>query len=167
MARPPELAGGFAEMPHVTAIGATALVAAAGPVTIPLVAGWNLVSLPQVPDNPDPAAVLASIAGSYEEAQAFDGCSASPTRIFDPTASSGNTLTAIDQRIGAWIKMTSPGALSVSGTAPSSTSLHLCAGLNLVGYPLAAELPVTTVLAPIAGKFSRVYGFNASKPADP
>ena len=44
---------------------------------------------------------------------------------------------------------------------------HLCPGLNLVGYPLATELPVTTVLAAIAGKFSRVYGFNAAKPNDP
>jgi YD repeat-containing protein len=57
--------------------------------------------------------------------------------------------------------------LSVSGTPPTNTSLQLCRGLNLVGYPLAEPLPITSVLAPIAGKFSRVYGYDATNASDP
>jgi hypothetical protein len=135
--------------------------------SMPLQPGWQLVSLPVVPGNTSPSAVLASITSQLQEAQAFDGCSGTPTRVFDPTASSGNTLSSIDQSMGVWIKMTTPANLTLSGTAPTTTTIHLCSGLNLVGYPLATELPPTTVLAPIAGKFSRVYGYNASQPDDP
>lgn len=135
--------------------------------SLPLQAGWQLVSLPVVPGNTAPSAVLASITSQLEEAQAFDGCSASPARVFDPTASSDNTLTSIDPSIGVWVKMTAPASLSLSGTAPTTTSMHLCSGMNLVGYPLPTELPVSTVLSPIAGKFSRVYGYSAARPNDP
>jgi hypothetical protein len=158
------LANPLFDLTRMTPSHYTAFAQAAGG-GIALTPGWQLVSIPVVPGNTSPAAVLSSIDGHYEEAQAFDGCAASPTRVFDPTATTGNTLTVIDQRIGVWIKMTSPGTLSVSGTPPTNTSLQLCRGLNLVGYPLAEPLPITSVLAPIAGKFSRVYGLAQARAA--
>jgi hypothetical protein len=53
---------------------------------IALDAGWQLVSIPVVPVDTAPAAVLASLGDGYEIVRAHDGCDALPARVYDPTA---------------------------------------------------------------------------------
>lgn len=137
------------------------------PDQIPLLAGWNLISLPKQPDSVDPAAVLSSISGSYDVAHAYDACSANPWRTFDPADPSGSSLTAIDHRMGVWVRVTAAATLAVTGTEPAETSIHLCQGWNLIGYPLSQPRPVLAALSSIAGKFQRVYGWDPADPADP
>jgi hypothetical protein len=140
-----------------------------GPLDVPLALGWNLISVPEVPSDTSPAVVLASIAGKYNLVYAYDGCDAAdPWKLYDPTAPPpASDLTAIDHKIGFWIDMTAAGTLNVAGTQPTSTSIRLCRGWNLIGYPLARTQPVAQALASIAGKYTLVFAYDPTDPTDP
>ena len=140
-----------------------------GPLDVPLVTGWNLVSIPEEPADTDPAAVLASIAGKYNLVYAYDRCDdEDPWKLYDPAASPPtNDLTAIDHRIGFWIEMTDAAILSVSGTQPTSTVIPLCRGWNLIGYPRQEPLPVAEALASIEGKYTLVFAWDPTDTTDP
>jgi hypothetical protein len=62
---------------------------------------------------------------------------------------------------GLWLQTTEAVALPVAGTAHLSTTLALCAGWNLIGYPLTTPQLVGAALASIAGKYSRVVAYDA------
>ncbi|MCC7354726.1 MAG: hypothetical protein IT330_13345, partial [Anaerolineae bacterium] len=68
---------------------------------------------------------------------------------------------------GLWLRATSATALTITGTAPITTTIPLCLGWNLVGYPAATPAPLPAALASIAGKYDLVYAYNASDAADP
>jgi RHS repeat-associated protein len=135
---------------------------------IALVPGWNLISLPAEPDNIDPASVLSSISGQLAVAWAYDACSADPWRRHAPAAPAGeNSLQSIDHRIGLWVEAAAPATLAVSGSLPAETTIQLCQGWNLIGAPLGEPRPVASALASIAGKYTLLFGYDATDPADP
>lgn len=135
---------------------------------IPLVPGWNLISLPVEPDSIDPASVLSSISGQLAVAWAYDACSADPWRRHAPAAPAGeNTLQSIDHRIGLWVEATAPATLALTGTLPAETSIQLCQGWNLIGAPPGEPRPVAGALASIAGKYTLLFGYDGADPADP
>ena len=135
---------------------------------ISLVAGWNLVSLPEEPADTAPGTVLAPIAGAYEAAYSYDGCdSADPWKVYDPNDPGSSDLSAIDARTGLWLQATTPVDLPSEGTLPTSTTFDLCVGWNLISFPAGQARPVESVLAPIAGKYLRVFGYDAFDPVDP
>ncbi|MBX2999575.1 MAG: RHS repeat protein [Caldilineaceae bacterium] len=130
--------------------------------------GWNLISLPRIPADTDPAAVLAAIADKYTSVVAYDGCDgADPWKEYDPADPVNSDLTAIDPRIGFWIEMTQAASLPVSGSVPASTTIPLCTGWNLIGYPLNKTLAVANALAPIDGRYTRVFAYDPINVADP
>jgi hypothetical protein len=134
-----------------------------------LASGWNLVSVPEHPDDTSPAAVLTSITGHYDLVYAYDASDQNdPWKRFDPSAPSfSNDLLAIDEAKGLWLHTTS----SVSWVLPSSTSpsptTPLQAGWNLIGYPSSSAQPIGDALASIAGKYDLVFAYNAFDQADP
>ena len=129
---------------------------------------WHLLSVPDEPDNIDPATVLSTVASDFTLAYAYDACDpVAPWRVYDPTDIAGSDLNAIDHRIGFWFKGSDPDPLAVSGVEPAETSIPLCAGWNLIGYPLAQDRPVLSALSSIAGKFLRVYGFDPTDEVEP
>lgn len=133
-----------------------------------LIPGWNLLSVAVQPADTAPAAVLASIAGSYRVAYAYNGCDAAdPWKIYDPAAPALSDLTVIDPKIGFWVAVTNTTTLTVAGAPPGPTPIRLCRGWNLIGYPLGKPLPVLTALASIAGSFTRVFAYDPADPADP
>src|SRR3990172_4832612 len=100
---------------------------------IALSQGWNLISLPLVPDDSDSAAVLASISDNLNVAWAFDpslaattvagaqpyAAQVSPWKSYDPDLPPAlNSLTAIDETMGFWLNMEAPDTLTVTGTEP-------------------------------------------------
>lgn len=144
------------------------LLAKASLDAVPLLPTINLVSLPKEPPDPSPAAVLSPIDGQYDAVFAFDACDAAdPWKVFDPADLGGSDLTALDHTQGFWIAATAATTLPVSGSQPAVTEIPLCAGWNLVGYPLAQERPPLSALASIADRLVRVYGFDPADPADP
>ncbi|MEE8524413.1 MAG: hypothetical protein V3T72_10820, partial [Thermoanaerobaculia bacterium] len=135
---------------------------------IPLLAGWNLVSLPEEPSDTDPAVVLSAIGGAFSKAWTYDGCDAAdPWKLYDPADPGASDLTAIDHRAGLWIEATTPVGLPSDGTLPPSTSFELCAGWNLIGFPAGQPRHVRNALQSIAGKYLRIFGYDVTDVDDP
>jgi hypothetical protein len=133
-----------------------------------LTPGWNLISLPEAPLDTAPASVLASLTGSYSEVRAYNGCDATkPERIYEPQNPARSDLTAIDHKMGLWVRMTATDTLTISGTQVVSVTIPLCRGWNLIGYPFAAARPVAQALAGIQGKYLRVFTFDPTDAPDP
>lgn len=140
------------------------------PTTIPLVAGWNLVSIPVQPTDSDITEVLASIAGHYDLVYAYNGCDvADPWKSYNPSAPPfANDLTDVDSSMGLWIHMTSEtSTLEVSESEPAESAIPLCTGWNLVGYPSSQPLLVADGIATIQEELSLLYGYNAMDSDDP
>lgn len=131
-----------------------------------LLLGDNLASIPHAPSDPSPAAVFSSIAGKFTRVYAADGCSGR-WKVYDPADPAGSDLTAVDPTQGFWIEMTEPAPVPAAGTLPERTTIHLCAGWNLIGFPSGEPRLVRTALSSIEGKYVRVYGFDAADTADP
>jgi len=129
---------------------------------------WHLLSIPDQPDTVDPATLLPAIAADFDLAWAYDACAgADPWRLYDPAAPAASDLTAIDHEIGFWLRATAPDTLTVPGTEPAETTIQICTGWNLIGYPLAQNRPVLAALSSILGKFQRVYGWNPADVTEP
>ncbi|MBC7237126.1 MAG: beta-galactosidase [Chloroflexi bacterium] len=127
--------------------------------------GWNLVSLRLQPSSTAVADVLASIAGKYDLVQAYQG---GVWKSYQPGV--GGTLTNLDHTMGFWVHVTQNAVLTVTGTPPTSTTLHLSAangGWNLISWPSDDVRGVSTVLAGILGQVSSVYAYKADDVNDP
>jgi len=136
-------------------------------VSLSLVQGWNLLSLPVA--GTSPSQLFADILDNLSIAWALDA-SAAPSgkwRSFSPDVPPFlNDLTDIDQTMGFFAFMDEADTLSASGLAPLSTDVPLVGGrFNLIGYPARAARPVTEVLAGIA--FSIVCTYDSQDQADP
>lgn len=127
------------------------------PLEISLTAGWNLISLNQVP-------------ASYAVADVFDGVTGliqvkSEALSHMPSmAAHFNTLEDLAVNGGYWVNLSAPATLTVSGTQvdPSATPISLKAGWNLVAYLPAAAKPTATALASISSYLQEVNHLGAS-----
>jgi hypothetical protein len=139
------------------------------PVSLALAANWNLIAIPRTLADPTLPAALDSITGTYNLVYAYDACDpADPWKKYDPTAPSfANDLTGMDVQRGYWLLTTQPVTLTVAGARPGATSIPLCAGWNLIGYPSAAPVMLPGALASIAGQYDLVYAYDAADAADP
>jgi hypothetical protein len=122
---------------------------------VPLVSGWNLVSLPAQPADTAIASVLSSIAGAYQVVWAYPNQS---WKLYDPNDPNGSTLTTMQAGSGYWIKMTDPKTLSVPGSSPPS-SLYLLQGWNLVGYNGTSCAAPSTALSSISANLQVSWGY--------
>ncbi len=114
------------------------LLEKAGAGEIPLAPGLNLISIPNEPPDPDPAAVFAPIVGELAVAVTAAGCGArGPWLSYDPADAAGSDFTTVDHEIGMWVSATAATLLPVSGTLPATTTIELCEGWNLIGFPAA------------------------------
>jgi probable HAF family extracellular repeat protein len=120
-----------------------------------LASGWNLISLPAQPASTAIATVLSGLAGSYEVVWAYPN---QAWKVYDPNDTAGSTLTSMQAGIGYWIKMTSPGTLSVTGGAVPS-SLSLLSGWNLVGYNGTSCGAPSTALSSLGGALQVSWGY--------
>ncbi len=135
---------------------------------IPLLAGLNLVSIPEEPADTDPAAVFAAVSGELSTVVAAATCSArGPWLTYDPADSAASDLTAVDHRIGMWVSMSVAAALPSDGTLPATTTIEMCEGWNLIGFPTAEPRHPHVALASIAGKWERIFGYDAFDSDDP
>ena len=138
----------------------------ATPFSQDLGVGWNLISIPRVLNGSAPEVVLASIAGKYDLVYAWDASDpADPWKSYMPGL--GGDLTYISRNMGLWVRMTQAGTLTVEGEMPTTTSIPLYAGWNLIGYPAGVARSVPDALASIAGKYTLVFEYDASSPDAP
>ncbi len=66
-----------------------------------------------------------------------------------------------------WVTATAPTLLPVSGTLPATTTIELCDGWNLIGFPAGEPRHPQVALSSIAGKWERIFGYDAFDPEDP
>ena len=133
--------------------------------TLNLYTGWNLISLPLMPEDTGITSLLFSINGNYSIVWAYDANDTTDHwKKYDPVAPFGNDLTSMEPGKGYWIMMTNNDTLPITGTAPESIDLKT--GWNLIGYNSFLSQPITDALYSIDGNYSIVWAYNASDAVD-
>jgi len=129
--------------------------------------GWNLISLPLMPDDSNIASVLSPISGNYSIVWAYNASdTADHWKKYDPNAPFGNDLKNQEPGNGYWIMMTSDDILSIIGTIPETANVNLLTGWNLIGYNSLESQPITDALSSITGNYSIVWAYDASDTGD-
>ncbi len=109
---------------------------------IPVVAGWNLVSLPLLPGDTSLPNALMDIDGdtTWNMFHHYDGAAAYHWKTYN-SAFPGLNHNYVDEEMGAWIFVDTvgDGFIKVTGTDPSGTTINLVAGWNMVGFPSQVE----------------------------
>jgi hypothetical protein len=129
---------------------------------IPLSQGWNFVSFPRIPGDGTielalPALNDASIIWGYNNAT-------QQWVKWRLNGGSNNTLTRFEFGKGYWIYMNAAGMIDVSAWSdPTSTSVSLSAGWNLIGYLGAEGANVGTSLSTLSGNWVIVWNWTASQ----
>jgi beta-lactamase superfamily II metal-dependent hydrolase len=131
---------------------------------IPLNEGWNLISIPLVPDDSSVEAVTADISGNFTTIYGYDN-SAKAWKGYVPGV--GGLLSTMEECKGYWINMMEADTLTVwgvSATPPISYSdIPLSGGWNLISIPLVPDdSSVEAVTADISGNFTIIYGYDNS-----
>jgi len=136
-------------------------------VSIDLYNGWNLISLPLMPDDSNVNSVLSPISGNYSIVWAYNASDTSDHwKKYDSTTPFGNDLISMEPGKGYWIMMTSDDTLPISGTMPASTDIELWSGWNLIGYNSLNPQTITDALSSIDGNYSIIWAYNASDLTD-
>lgn len=130
-------------------------------VSIPLARGWNLFSVPLVPADSSPRTVLASIADKYEVLLTRD--QRNGWRAYRPAHEDISDLDKIEASMGLWIKMSQPATLTVTGVPPTTSSITLTKGWNLVGYPSNRTRLVEQVFGPAVPQIERIMTYRAAE----
>lgn len=138
-------------------------------VEVPLVAGWNFVSVPVQPADPAIAQVLASIAGKYSAVFSYNGCdTADPWKKYTPGAPPyTNDLTVLGFTQGFWINMLTQATLTLTGAPAVDPNIPLCVGWNMLGYPVSTPRTPAEALASVTGKYSMLVTYEATDPSNP
>ena len=137
-------------------------------VAVPVVPAFNLLSISWQPNDPAPGAVFLPIQSAVRRVFAFDACdTADPWKLWDPANPGASDLTSITPAKGFWLEGTGAATLPEGGPEPVTTSIPLCLGWNLIGFPLSSPRPVGAALAAIAGQYLRVFGFDPTDADDP
>ena len=129
---------------------------------ISLSEGWNLISLPLIPDNSDIAGVLADVLDDIEIVWSYDEAT-SVWASYAPGTPSG--LSEMVDGDGYWIKSLDDVTLTLSGTEMPEPPLmpptyDLVAGWNLIGYKAMESMHAEDYLGTIvAADTIRIYGF--------
>jgi uncharacterized repeat protein (TIGR01451 family) len=128
---------------------------------ISLFEGWNLISVPLLPEDTTISSVMSPISGNYSIVWAYDAAEGGVWKMYDPTAPIFvNDLTEIQPGKGYWIMMTANDTLPVNGTLQDN-SFQLESGWNLIGYNSLSSKPIDSALAPISGNYSIVWAYDA------
>jgi len=124
--------------------------------------GWNLISIPLIPDDQSTESVLGSIAGLYSKVYFFDSNTKNwevynPSRnIFDPP----NTLLQLNMGKGYWLEMRESATLTLSGYEVEEYDLELVEGWNYIGYPYLGSRNISSALSSMTSAVYRVYAYN-------
>ena len=125
--------------------------------------GWNLVSLPVIPENKAITEVLASIAGKYTLVQSYDAVSAT-WKSYDPNLPpEASQLPTLDESVAFWVRMSESSTLMLAGLLPIYTRQELVAGWNLVAYPASEPRNISVALASIESKYNQVMRYEAGE----
>lgn len=121
----------------------------------PLVAGWNLISLPLTNETDMTVANIidTSLSGSYDALDRYDAS----THNFVALSSSDT----MENGVGYFINMTADDTWTYSGSAYTSMNVGLSQGLNMAGW-LNCSKDITDALSSIEGNYYYAARWNAT-----
>ena len=121
--------------------------------------GWNLISLPLIPNSADIEDVLAGIMDNVACVWTYDNAMGRWAYYAPGTPSD---LTEMTCGNGYWVKVTDPCTLVIVGREPPlPRGIPLGSGWNLVGLPLAGEpQPVEDVFATIMDNIACIWTYD-------
>ncbi|MEE9223183.1 MAG: NosD domain-containing protein [Thermoplasmata archaeon] len=132
----------------------------AGKFTRSLLNGPNLVSIPLVQSDESIETVLQTV--KWDKAWTYDSSAQKwkSHMLFKPYK---GELEEVNSSMGIWVNVTEQSNLTVAGIVPSSTSIYLQAGWNLVGFPsFNGTYAVSDLKATVGVK--GIEGFEALTP---
>lgn len=125
--------------------------------SISLSAGWNLISFYVLPEDASITNVFGSNISKVSIVKNNDG-------FYKPSkADKLQSLTEFEYGQAYLVKANSAFSISVEGVAPTSTTISLKAGWNLLGYPKTTEANASNVLSGIAGKYTELKDLSSSQ----
>lgn len=143
---------------------------AAPPIeTVALAVGYNLISLPLIPEYPAIDTILTGL--NIAAVTYYTGGPTPPAvwlSYFGP-GDPANTLAEMRDGKGYWMNMNTAGTLIFDGwelvaeTDPPSVppSYDVVEGWNLIGFKSTTPKPAAEYLAGIAGNYVIIYGYDA------
>jgi hypothetical protein len=122
----------------------------------PLVAGWNLISLPLTATDMTVANIIdASLSGNYDALHRYD----TTTHSFVPLSSTDT----MENGAGYFIHITSPDTWTYSGGAYTTMNEGLLEGLNMVGWlNCSKDIVSDNALSSLAGSYYYAARWNAT-----
>ncbi|MDI6889065.1 MAG: DNRLRE domain-containing protein [Methanocellales archaeon] len=128
---------------------------------IALELGWNLISLPVIPENSSIEAVLEGVP-NVVSVWAYDA--ASETWYVYSSVDAANTLTEMKDGIGYWVMMDGSAYLVVRGVtmypgAQVPPSYPVYEGWNLIGFKSTEEMPAEEYLASVWSLFEKPWTY--------
>ncbi|MCK5291759.1 MAG: right-handed parallel beta-helix repeat-containing protein [Thermoplasmata archaeon] len=132
----------------------------AGKFTRPLSKGPNLVSTPLAQSDESIETVFQTL--SYDNAWSYNPID-QEWKFSMKSKPYGGTLQNINHTMGLWVNVTQDSNLTVAGVVPTTTTINLQAGWNLVGFPsfdsnyMVADLKVAIAV-------ERMEGFDGFAP---
>ena len=121
--------------------------------------GWNLISLPLMPDDTDVLDVMNSLAGNWNSVWSYE---TGNWKRYDLTGPDFlNDLTTIEPGKGYWLNMKSDDTLSLSGSEPTTKSISLSAGWNLVSYNSLNSKSTTEAMNSVTGNWNSIWSYEA------
>ena len=131
-----------------------------GKFTMSLKSGPNLVSIPLVQLNTNLQTVLQTL--SYDNAWSYDPINRE-WKSFTKSKPYAQSLGYVNHTAGIWVNVTQGSNLTIAGVVPTSTTINLHAGWNLVGFPsFNNSYAVVDLKATIA--LDSMEGFDGSAP---
>ncbi len=132
----------------------------AGKFTRSLLNGPNLVSIPLIQSDNNIETVLQTL--KWDKAWTYDSSAQKwkSHTLFKPYK---GELEEMNTSMGIWVNVMQPSNLTVAGIVPTSTSIYLHAGWNLVGFPSFNVSYAVSDLKATVG-VERIEGFEALTP---
>jgi len=140
---------------------------------ISLSKGWNLISLPLIPDNSSIEAVLSEVIENVSCVWAYDA-ETGAWLMYNPDIPEISDLTTMEDGVGYWINMTSASTLTIHGKEfpePPATPpvYHVVEGWNLIGYKETVQMNASEYLEGV--EYIRLYTYadgrwKAVRPTD-
>lgn len=128
---------------------------------ISLVSGWNLISLPTIPESPDINDILAGITYNIESVW-FHDASIGDWRNYTPGAPPD--LTQVTHATGYWVKVTDPCILTGRGRKPTlPTDISLFSSWSLIGLPfIAVPQLIEDISNDVTENFITAWSYDAA-----
>jgi len=133
-----------------------------GQIDISLSEGWNLISLPLIPDSTGIDAVISNgnlASGNIANIVMVYNYNTTAEKWLWWNETPASTLSTIEDGLGYWVYATAADTLTVHGTqaAHPGPGYAVSIGWNMIGFTSTTDMAVETYLASEDGNYSLLY----------